>query len=300
MIKTIYTGKEIKLSEYLQSRYNISYSMQCSYLKKNKIKVNSKKQPLSYKLQKNDIIELYILNLDDTSPKFTHAKSDFNVVYEDENILIANKPQGVECIDEEDLACDTLINRALKYLDYKEGFIPCLCHRLDLNTAGLVLIAKNEDTKIILDKIIKDHTLQKEYLCITTSIPSDKNYIKSYLKKDANKSYVKNYDHKVENSKEAILEYETIAINKNFALVKVLLKTGRTHQIRVQFASINCPILGDTKYGNITINNDKNIKKQVLCASKLKFPSLNNKLSYLSNKEFVADTTKIEELFKNL
>lgn len=300
MINIIYDGKELKLSDYLQNRFNLSFSMQCKYLKENKIKVNSKKVPLTYKLQKNDQIKLYILGLDENAPKFMFAKDELDIVYEDENILILNKPQKLECIDENNINCDTLINRVLKYLKYSDGFVPSLCHRLDLNTSGIVLVAKNEESKLILDDIIKKHTLFKEYTAITTSIPDDKNYIKSYLKKDANASFVKNYTKPQEGAKEAILEYKKVAVNKNFALVKINLKTGRTHQIRVQFASINCSILGDTKYGNVTINNKTNIKRQVLSATRIIFPSLSGKLEYLSNKEFSVDSSKIEELFKSL
>lgn len=299
MVEIKYEGHEIKLSTYLQNRYNLSYSMQARYLKENKIKINGKKEPLAYKLTNGDIIKLFILGIEDTSALIS---DNIEIVYEDDNLLILNKPQGIETIDENNIAQDTLINRALKYLKYNENcdYKPALCHRLDLNTSGIVLIAKNEKTQSILENIIKDHSLIKEYTCITTSIPDDTNYIKSYLKKDARTSFVKSYKSQIDGSKVALLEYKKVAINKNFAMLKVILKTGRTHQIRVQLASIDCPILGDTKYGNVKINNAANIKKQILCASRIVFPKLDNKLSYLSNKEFCVDTKNIENLFKSL
>ena len=229
-------------------------------LRENKIKLNGKKQPLSTRVMAGDEIKLFILDdvLDADKrvdgPAWKNARGPAQVVYDCPQILIVNKPAGLAVDGPDD---DTLLNRALLYLnqqgEYKENdvYTPALCHRLDTGTSGLVIIG--------------------------------------YLLKDADRGIVKIVEDKQPGAKDVETRYETIAVSGRLALLKVQLITGRTHQIRAHMASIGCPILGDSKYGNNTANRELKLKYQALCAWELTMPHFNQPdFEFLSGKTFHA------------
>lgn len=211
-------------------------------------------------------------------PAFLQAKYPAKVVYENEQLLIADKPAGLPVIDEKEP--DTLIHRVQLYLYQKgeyrpgQGFAPALCHRLDTGTSGLVLVAKTEQALADLTELIRTRRLKKEYLCVTFGRPEPPAAtLTGWLKKDAAKGQVAVLDHPAADAVPIETRYETMAVSGRLALLRVELVTGRTHQIRAHLASIGCPILGDGKYGQNAVNRQLHFKYQALCAWRLTFPS---------------------------
>ncbi len=189
-----------------------------------------------------------------------------------------NKPAGLAVDGPED---DTLLNRALLYLnqqgEYKENdlYTPALCHRLDTGTSGLVIIAKTPEAEQLFLEVIKNREVKKTYLCVTFGRPTPPDgTLGGYLLKDADRGIVKIVPDKQPGAKDVETQYETVAVSGRLALLKVRLITGRTHQIRAHMASIGCPILGDSKYGNNTANRELKLKYQALCAWELVLPPL--------------------------
>jgi 23S rRNA pseudouridine955/2504/2580 synthase len=218
-----------------------------------------------------------------------------DVIFEDENILAVYKPSGLIVHEDENEKQNTLINRVKAYL-YKNGeydpavensFAPALCHRLDRNTAGLVICAKNFATLQIMNEKIKNDEIEKHYRGLTCGVPRPaRGTISTYLFKDEknNQVYVCGKSHA--NAKSAITKYKVLGAKNNIALVDVNLITGRTHQIRVHFAHIGCPILGDNKYGSKEVNRKFRQKYQCLVAYKIKFNFQTDAgiLNYLKDK----------------
>ena len=214
-------------------------------------------------------------------PLFLSARPELCAVYEDSDVLVADKPAGLPVTDEDGRTADTLINRALLYLYHKgeyapeRGWTPRLCHRLDTGTSGLVLIAKTQQAEALLLHLVKERMIEKKYLCVTYGHPSPAAAtLRGYLQKDARQARVRILDTPAPGAKDIVTKYKTLAVSGRLALLEVELVTGRTHQIRAHLASIGCPILGDGKYGNNAANRELKLKYQALCAYSLHFPAL--------------------------
>ena len=292
----------IRLDKYLMQQYPVLTQGRLNKaLRENKIKLNEKKQPLSTRVQAGDEIKLFLLP-DQLSaaplvegPAFLQAKYPAKVVYENEQLLIADKPAGLPVIDEKDP--DTLIHRVQLYLYQKgeyrpgQGFAPALCHRLDTGTSGLVLVAKTEQALTDLTELIRTRRLKKEYLCVTFGRPEPPAAtLTGWLKKDAAKGQVAVLDHPAADAVTIETRYETMSVSGRLALLRVELVTGRTHQIRAHLASIGCPILGDGKYGQNAVNRQLHFKYQALCAWRLTFPSdCPPSLSSVNGKSFTLE-----------
>lgn len=288
----------VRLDKYLQQQFpSLGIGRLNKALRENKIKLNGKKQPLSTRVQNGDTIRLFLsdaqLGLTKAEgPAFLAARAPAEILYETDDLLIVNKPAGVP-VDGD--TTDTLRNRVLRRL-YEEQRLgdsayPKLCHRLDTGTSGLVLLAKNAESEQFLTQLIRERRLRKTYLCVTFGRPNPPAAtLKDFLAKDAEKGVVQVHTLPRPGDKEIITAYETVAVSGRLALLKVELITGRTHQIRAHLASIGCPILGDSKYGNHAANRELRLKYQALCAWELAFPAVISEERYapLAGKMFHA------------
>ena len=284
--------------------------------RKKDVKINGHWVKENYILQNGDILRIFVT--DEQLSEFNKPKSvedlkiTFKIIYEDENILIVNKPKGLLIHGDETEKRITLSNMVLSYL-YKnneynpngEGFTPAPCHRLDRNTSGLVIYAKNLESSQILMDLFKTHeNIHKSYIALLAGIIDKNGKIEAPLLKDSSTGFVK-VSSTDRGAKKAITEYELISHNNKYSLVEANLITGRTHQLRVHFSYINHPILGDQKYGDFAENKifDErfNYHYQFLHAYKVKFDEVPGKLSYLSNKWFIADLfSKDVDILKKL
>ncbi len=275
-------------------------SMVYKALRKKRVRVNGKHEKEGFKLTSGDILELYINDEFFDSPKEDRAfmaikTPTLSIVYEDENILLCDKPQGMVVHSDENESTNTLINHIQSYL-YKKGeynpeeeqsFAPSLANRIDRNTRGIVIATKNAEALRIINEKIRNREIKKYYLCIVCGHPNPPaSKITSYLIKNENENTVYVYDNQKKGAKTAELIYKTIKKYKSHALCEVELLTGRTHQIRAQMAHIGCPLLGDGKYG---ITGRKTaVNKQALISYKLTFDFKTDSgiLSYLNGKTF--------------
>ena len=295
---------------------NLSGTLVNKYIRLKRIKVNGKRSENNYKLQMGDLVEMYINDEffplpEDSSLSFMNAPDGLNIVYEDENIILCDKPVGLIVHEDEKESCDTLINRILKYL-YKKGefdpsnehsFTPALCNRIDRNTGGIVIGAKNAEALRIMNLLIKERLLIKKYLLITNGRPPKmKDTVTSYMLKNERENKVYVYDRPREGAKTAITEYKVLEYKNGFSLIEVILHTGRTHQIRAQMSHLGCPLLGDGKYG---INRDDKrlgFKSQALYSYKLSFNAGDKaeSLSYLNGKTFEVKDVWLKKEFDRI
>lgn len=278
--------------------------------RKKDVKVNGKRVDKSFVISCDDVIQIYVTDnqLDDFNKAkeilVTNLKPE--IVFEDHNILICNKPSGllVHKGNEEnevtlsDIVLNYLSNKGEFDLKNNEGFIPSLAHRIDRNTSGLVIFGKNVAALQTLEELFKNRNeISKFYLSLINGRILKGGIIDKPLYKDEKKGIV-SIKSISEGGKTAITKYEVEEVFNDCTLVQVELLTGRTHQIRVHFASINHPIMGDSKYGSFTSNKEFKKKfhyeNQFLHAYKIKFGQVNGVLSYLSNKEFTASLGKKE------
>lgn len=276
------------------------------------VKVNGKKASIDYITKEGDEIDLYLkpalLEQFHKDALLRPVKATFEILYEDENILVINKPKGLLVHGDEGEKRITLQNMVLNYLKEKrewdpsslDGFVPSPAHRLDRNTSGIVIFGKNLPTLQQLLQLFRDRDqIEKKYTLLVRGALSENGKIDYALLKDGDKKMVKVVPES-KGGKPALTLYHRI---KNYpfgyALCEAELMTGRTHQLRVHFAAIGHPIVGDSKYGDFQVNEifDKmyGLKNQFLHASYFKFKQLDGKLSYLSGKEFTSPLPEKEQ-----
>lgn len=284
------------------------------YIRIKRIKVNGKRAEISTRLQENDVVEMYINDeFFEAAPKkydFLKASKKLNIVYEDENIILCDKKAGVLCHPDDKEYADTLIDRIKRYL-YEKGefdpqnessFVPALVNRIDRNTGGIVIAAKNAESLRILNQKMKDRELHKFYLCIVHGTPKAKSgLLEGYLLKNEDKNIVKISKNRFTDSKEIRTKYSVLDSKNGLSLIEVELLTGRTHQIRAHFASIGHPLLGDGKYGTNAQNKKYGYKKQCLYSYKLVFDFKSDAgiLEYLNGREFTVQDVWFRDAFYN-
>lgn len=286
-------------------------SMMYKAIRNKRIKLNGKRAEISSRLCEGDTVQMYLNDeFFDSAPEteFMSVTSVLNILYEDENIMLLDKKNGMVVHEDNDSTADTLINRVKRYL-YEKGeydpnaensFAPALCNRLDRNTGGIVIASKNAESLRILNQKIRDREIEKYYLCVTVGVPPKRSdTITAYLEKDSAVNTVKVTDRKSSTNKTIVTSYRVIRDNGKLALVEIKLGTGRTHQIRAHMAHIGCPLLGDGKYGINRINKEYKVKTQALYSYRLKFAfsSESGCLAYLDGKEFRAEKVWFEDMF---
>ena len=285
-------------------------SMMYKLIRTKKIKVNRKRTEQNYILCEGDEIQLFIKEeFFDSPEKDTDALfkilPKLNILYEDENIMLLNKRPGVLVHEDDSAGDNTLVMHLKAYLAQKgeydpkseQSFAPALCNRIDRNTGGIVIAAKNAESLRVMNEKIKNNMLTKTYVCLVHGVPTPrKATLHAYLRKNSKDNLVEVRDKEFAGSKEIITVYRVLNTYGNEkALLEVDLITGRTHQIRAHMAHIGHSLVGDGKYGVNRNDKAKGYKYQALYAYKLYFKSSENDniLSYLEGKTFKLDESDI-------
>ena len=272
------------------------------YIRIKRIKLNGKGAKRDARLVVGDLLQLYINDEFFDAPTPENAflsvyQPQLDLVYEDENLLLVNKRPGLVVHPDETERVNTLITYIQAYLYQKKewnpydehSFAPALCNRIDRNTGGIVIAAKNAETLRIINEKIRDREIEKYYLCIILgSIQPPNGRLEDYLLKDEVNKQVSVHRHPIPGGRTAITDYRTLATRGDLSLIECQLHTGRTHQIRAQFAAAGHPLLGDGKYGRERDNRQYGRSYQALYSYKLSFSFLSDagSLSYLNDKSF--------------
>ena len=275
------------------------------YIRLKRIKLNGKGAKRDTRLQLGDTLQLYINDEFFEKPREDNAwlkvgSPRLNIVYEDENLLLADKKPGVLCHSAGVWDYNTLIAHIQAYLAQKgewrpreeHAFAPALCNRIDRNTGGIVIAAKNAETLRILNEKIRDREIEKYYLCAVHGWPKPpEGRLENYLFKDAEKNQVYVKPRPEPGARTAVTDYKLLRSKGPLSLVECHLLTGRTHQIRVQMAYAGWPLLGDGKYGSERFNKNYDEKGQALYSYKLvfAFPTDAGILNYLRGREFTVE-----------
>ena len=284
------------------------------YIRLKRIKVNGKPAKRDLRLAAGDVLALYINDEFFEAPREDNAwlkiaKPRLSILYEDENILLADKKPGVLCHSAGKWDYNTLIANIQAYLAQKgewqpkeeHAFTPALCNRIDRNTGGIVIAAKNAEALRILNEKIRDREIEKYYLCAVSGRPKpDRGRLENELFKDAVKNQVFVKAKPEPGSRSAVTEYQVLMSKGGLSLVECRLLTGRTHQIRVQMAHAGWPLLGDGKYGREAINRRYHEEGQALYSWRLcfDFPTDAGILNYLRGKEFSVEKENIDFVAK--
>lgn len=284
--------------------------------RKKDVKVNGHWVNISYVLKENDLIRIYIT--DEQLNEFSKPKTLVNskllakIIFEDDNILVLNKPKGILVHGDETEKRVTLANQVLNYLYQKgeydpacKGFMPSPAHRLDRNTSGVVIFGKNLPALQVLEVLFKEKSgIAKHYLGLVSGIIEDDGEINAPLLKDPNSGLVK-VSALRSGAKDALTRYHVVETIKDYSLLDVQIFTGRTHQIRVHMAYMHHPIVGDGKYGDFKVNRffkeKYKLNSQFLHANEITFKNVPTPLDYLNGKSFRAELPKdFDDIIKDL
>ena len=286
------------------------------YIRLKRVKLNGKGAKRDTRLNVGDVLQLYINDEFFETPTRENAflsvfQPQLDIVYEDENLVLLNKRPGMVVHPDEHERVNTLITHLQAYLYQKKewspywenSFAPALCNRIDRNTGGIVIAAKNAETLRIMNQKIKDREIEKYYLCIIHgAIKPAQGKLEGFLVKDEDRAQVKVWHKPVPGGKTAVTLYKTLSVREGLSLLECELITGRTHQIRAQFADAGHPLLGDGKYGREKENRRYGRSYQALYSYKLAFrfttdagilQPLNGRTWQVENVDFV------EEYFPN-
>ncbi len=283
------------------------------YIRLKRIKVNGKGAKRDTRIEAGDLIQLYINDEFFEKPREENSylkvgKPHLSILYEDDNILLADKKPGVLCHSAGQWDYNTLIANIQAYLAQsgqwrpkeENSFTPALCNRIDRNTGGIVIAAKNAEALRIINEKIKLREIEKYYLCVVQGKPVPPcGKLENYLFKDAVKNQVYVKKQSEPGTKTAVTEYRTLRTKGQLSLVECHLLTGRTHQIRVQMAYAGWPLLGDGKYGQERFNRQYHETGQALYSYRLcfRFPTDAGGLDYLRGKEFTVPAVEFAEKY---
>ena len=281
------------------------------YIRLKRVKLNGKGAKQDVRLQVGDVLQLYINDEFFDKPREDNAflavfKPHLNIVYEDENIILCDKRPGLLCHPDQNEYVNTLITHIQAYLYQKKewdpkaenSFTPSLCNRIDRNTGGIVICAKNAESLRILNQKIKDREMEKYYLAIIHGrMDPPEGKLESFLVKDEVKKQVSVYNRPTPSGKTSVTLYRTLKSGGGLSLIECELITGRTHQIRAQFSSAGHPLLGDGKYGRQKDNKKFDRKFQALYSYKLQFSFSTDAgiLSYLDGKSWQVESVDFAE-----
>ena len=274
-----------RLDKFITKALDLPTSLLYKSIRLKKIKVNRKRAEISQKLCEGDTVQCFLseefFKKSDTPPTLSNIVPKLSIVYEDENILLVSKRPGVSVHEDEDGGINNLITHIQAYLygkgeyspEDEQSFAPSLCNRIDRNTAGIVIAAKNAEALRVMNEKIKLREIDKFYLAAVHGVPKPREaLLTGYLLKDSKTNTVKVYDkNPPREAKDIKTKYRVIASKGELSLVEVELLTGRTHQIRAHMAHIGHPLLGDGKYGINRDDRAKGYKYQALCSYKLRF-----------------------------
>ncbi len=303
-----------RLDKFLTKAYpNLPQSMLYKAIRKKDIKCNGKRCEISTRLQEGDVLTMFLkdefFQQEAKEHDFIKAPSKITVVYEDENIMLLDKKPGLIVHPDENYHFDSLIARVQHYLydkgeydpEAENSFAPALINRIDRNTGGIVMAAKNAETLRIMNEKVKNRELDKRYLCIVCGqMPKEEDTLTGYLEKNENQNRVYISKKPIPGGKSIRTRYSVLETKRDYSLLEIELLTGRTHQIRAHMASIGHPLAGDGKYGTNVENKKTGFHYQALYSYKLKFTFTTDAgiLSYLNGKEFTAGNVWFLEDFK--
>lgn len=281
-------------------------SLMFKEIRKKNIKVNKKRCTPEQILNEGDVLELYlkddVLHIKEKHYDFLKASTDLDIIYEDENIILLNKRVGILCHPDGKDYIDNLVARLKRYLFEKgewnpdsSSFTPSLANRIDRNTGGIVIGAKNSQALKIINDKIKSREIEKYYLTVVHGkMPKKSETLTAYLTKNEKKNMVTVTDNQIDGSKQIVTQYTVLDYQNDASLLEVKLLTGRTHQIRAHLAHIGHPLYGDGKYGV-----DKGRYRQALYSYKLQFSFKDeNAMSYLNGRVFQAENIQLLNDYK--
>ena len=284
-------------------------SLMYKYIRTKKIKVNRARTQQNYMLCEGDEIQLFIRDEFFASPERDEGAlfrivPKLDILYEDDKIMLLNKRPGVLVHEDTAAAENTLIMHIKAYLAQKgeyepqneQSFAPALCNRIDRNTGGIVIAAKDAEALRVMNEKIRNDELRKFYLCAVHGVPQKKQAtLRGYLRKDSASNTVEVSDQKKQGFKEIITKYRVLKQRGDSALLEVELVTGRTHQIRAHLAHIGHPLMGDGKYGINRREKASGYKFQALYAFRLRFDFADEEgyLGYLNGRSFELDRNEV-------
>ena len=275
----------------------LSYAQACRFLRLKKVRVNGKVAKEGATLHAGEVVNAY---LDDACflarPRENRLLAGFrphiDVLYEDKNIRLIDKRPGLRVHGDNEEKVDTLSTHLQAYLYQKGeydgmGFAPALCNRIDRFTGGIVIAAKNEAALKEMDMRIRSRQVEKFYLCaVTGRMVPPQGELKNYLLKEGKRMRVLNRE--APGTQAARTRYRTLAMEGDLSLLECQLLTGRTHQIRAQFAAAGHPLIGDTQYGDPKINQAHASHFQQLYSYRIvfRFSGTPGPLEYLNGQSF--------------
>ena len=291
-----------RLDKFLTKTYpNLPQAVLYKCIRTKDVKRNGKRCQISDKLEEGDELSLYWQEeFFQTAPKeydFLHAPVKLDILYEDENILLLDKQPGLIVHPDKTYHFDSLIARVQHYLydkgeydpERENAFAPALINRIDRNTGGIVMAAKNAEALRIMNQKVKDRELHKYYLCVVCGCPEPREAtLTGYLEKNEDQNRVYISQRPGPDKKTIRTRYRVLESRRDFSLLEVELLTGRTHQIRAHLASIGHPLAGDGKYGTNAANKKAGFPYQALCSYKLRFDFTTDAgvLESLNHREF--------------